>query len=92
MKGKNREQVWDVEYCVRDDLPTLSDEVAEIIKHIVGGNLQRERFLKTHFDFAGDQQPFFIFDDSGSQMSFSKDIMRGSQNHLESLKSCFVLT
>ena len=72
----------------------LNDKVAEIIKYMVGGNLQRERFLKIHFDFAGDQQPFFFFffDGSGSQMSFSKDIMRCSHIHLESLKSCFVLT
>ena len=39
----------------------LNDKVAEIIKYMVGGNLQRERFLKIHFDFAGDQQPFFFF-------------------------------
>lgn len=70
----------------------LSDEVAEMIRHLVGGNLQRERFLKTHLTLLKISSLFFFFSDgSGSQMSFSKDIMRCSQILLESLKSCFVL-
>ena len=60
MKGKNKEQVWDVGYCVGDDLPMLSDEVAEMIRHLVGGNLQRERFLKTHLTLLKISGLFFF--------------------------------
>lgn len=39
----------------------LSDEVAEMIRHLVGGNLQRERFLKTHLTLLKISSLFFFF-------------------------------
>lgn len=36
---------------------------------MVGGNLQRERFLKTRFDvIAGGQQTFLFLEDDGSEI------------------------